>query len=764
MTKTKMELALPLALGLIFMLSLSPTSAHQNLKFADAKDEHHLPTKDFEGQSNLLTYIVHVKNPEDDNSLQSKDLHSWYNSLLPDSTQNQQRITFSYSNVVNGFAVKLTPEEAKALEEKEEIVSARLEKILSLHTTRTPSFLGLQQGLGLWKDSNFGKGIIIGMLDTGIDPSHPSFSDEGMPLPPAKWKGHCELTGKRTCNNKLIGAKNFMKQSSLPLDDSGHGTHTSSTAAGKFLQGASFFGNAKGTAVGMAPYAHLAMYKVCGSFGCPESAIISGLETAIEDGVDVLSLSLGGGGGGPEPYFDDPIAVAAFSAIQKGIFFSCSAGNEGPDNHSISNEAAWILTVGASTLDRKIIATAKLGNGEEFNGESVFQPKNFTPTLLPLVYAGANGNESSSFCAPGSLGNVDVKGKVVLCLRSEFVATEEIGKEVKNAGGAALILMNAPIEGYSTFADVHVLPATEVSYAAGLAIKDYINSTSTPTATIIFKGTVIGTPLAPEVTFFSSRGPSKTSPGLLKPDIIGPGMNIIAAWAESLDNNFPPFNIISGTSMSCPHLSGVAALVKNSHPDWSPAAIKSAMMTTAYALNRGGKPIVDQRLLPADVFAIGAGHVDPVKADDPGLVYDIEPNDYIPYLCGLGYTDKQIGIITKQNVKCSEVKSIAEAQLNYPSFAIRFRSPDPQFYTRTLTNVGPTNLTYTVIIDAPLAVGMSISPTQITFTEVKQKVTYTVGFVPEDKEISGKPKFAQGSIKWVSENYSASIPISVHFE
>ncbi|KAH1157273.1 hypothetical protein AAZX31_11G027600 [Glycine max] len=757
-----MELALPLALALIFVLiSIYPTSAHQNTEFVNAKEELDVP-------SSLLTYIVRVKKPQSqgDDSLQYKDLHSWYHSLLPASTktdQNQQRITFSYRNVVDGFAVKLNPEEAKALQEKEEVVSARPERTFSLHTTHTPSFLGLQQGLGLWTNSNFGKGIIIGILDTGITPDHLSFNDEGMPLPPAKWSGHCEFTGEKTCNNKLIGARNFVKNpnSTLPLDDVGHGTHTASTAAGRFVQGASVFGNAKGTAVGMAPDAHLAIYKVCDLFGCSESAILAGMDTAIQDGVDILSLSLGGP---PAPFFDDPIALGAFSAIQKGIFVSCSAANAGPFYSSLSNEAPWILTVGASTIDRRIVAAAKLGNGEAFNGESVFQPNNFTSTLLPLVYAGANGNDSSTFCAPGSLQSMDVKGKVVLCEIGGFVRRVDKGQEVKSAGGAAMILMNSPIEDFNPFADVHVLPATHVSYKAGLAIKNYINSTSTPTATILFQGTVIGNPHAPAVTSFSSRGPSLESPGILKPDIIGPGQNILAAWPLSLDNNLPPFNIISGTSMSCPHLSGIAALLKNSHPDWSPAAIKSAIMTSANTVNLGGKPILEQRLLPADVFATGAGHVNPLKANDPGLVYDLQPTDYIPYLCGLNYTDKEVGFILNQKVKCLEVKSIAEAQLNYPSFSIRLGSSS-QFYTRTLTNVGPANITYSVEVDAPSAVSISISPAEIAFTEVKQKVSYSVGFYPEGKNNRRKHPFAQGSIKWVSSNgkYSVSIPIAVIF-
>ncbi|KAK7366815.1 hypothetical protein VNO80_08813 [Phaseolus coccineus] len=746
MEKSKYVLELAFLLGLIFMLSTNATSF--------AKDH----------GNNLQTYIVHVKRPESRPTIESEELHNWYHSFLPQAS-NKDRMVFSYRNVASGFAVKLTPEEAKALLEKDEIVSARPERTLSLHTTHTPSFLGLRQGVGLWNSSNLGQGVIIGVIDTGIYPFHPSFNDEGMPPPPPKWKGHCEFTGQRTCNNKLIGARNLLKSANEepPFENFFHGTHTAAEAAGRFVENASVFGNAQGTAVGMAPNAHLAMYKVCNDkVGCTESAILAAMDIAIDDGVDVLSLSLGLGS---LPFVEDPIAIGAFAAIQNGVFVSCSAANSGPNYSTLSNEAPWILTVGASTIDRKIAASAVLGNGAEYEGESLLQPEDFSPTLLPLVYAGANGNLNSSFCLPGFLNNVDVKGKVVVCDIGGGFSSQVKGQVVLDAGGVAMILANPQSLGFSTFAVAHVLPAVEVSYVAGLAIKSYINSTTSPTATISFKGTVIGDALAPAVVSFSSRGPSQASPGILKPDIIGPGVNILAAWAVSVDNKIPAYNIVSGTSMSCPHLSGVAALLKSAHPDWSPAAIKSAIMTTANTVNLGGKPILDQRLLPADIFATGAGHVNPNKANDPGLVYDIQSDDYIPYLCGLGYEDREIGILVQRRVRCSGVKVIPEAQLNYPSFSIVMGS-DTQYYTRTLTNVGPAEATYIVDLVVPLAMGMSVNPSQITFTEVNQKVTFSVEFIPQIKENRGNHTFAQGSLSWirVSDKHTVRTPISVIFE
>ncbi|KAM5572673.1 subtilisin-like protease [Rosa sericea] len=720
----------------------------------------------------MQTYIVWVEKPVSDLIAQSEheDLGSWYQTFLPQTIANSNqlekpRMVYAYHNVATGFAAKLTAEEVEEMEKKDGFISAHPERNLQLHTTRSPNFLGLQQGMGLGKGPNYGEGVIIGILDSGIFPDHPSFSDEGVPPPPAKWKGKCDFSGT-VCNNKLIGARSFNGGKTTggpPVDDEGHGTHTSSTAGGNFVKGASVFGMANGTATGMAPHAHLAMYKVCSDEGCSESDIIAAMDTAVDDGVDVLSLSLGGGSA---YFYADGIAVGAFGAIQKGIFVSCSAGNDGPDYMTLSNEAPWILTVGASTIDRNIRATAKLGNGQEYDGESLFQPKDFGSKLLPLVYAGAHSNDSSALCDVWSLKNVE--GKVVVCEVGGGIGRIAKGVEVKRAGGVAMILVNPDFAGYTTIADAHVLPATHVSYAAGVSIKSYINSTSTPTATILFKGTVIGDQLAPKVAFFSSRGPSLASPAILKPDIIGPGVSILAAWPFSVDNateSKATFDIISGTSMSCPHLSGIAALLKSSHPDWSPAAIKSAMMTTADVLNLAGSAILDQTLLAADLFAIGAGHVNPSKANDPGLIYDIQPEDYIPYLCGLNYTSEQIAAITQQKVKCSKVGVIPEAQLNYPTFCIYIESGgEPQNYTRTLTNVGPANSTYEL---APLRLhkmDITVLPEVLTFTEINQKLTYRVVFAAQDGAGKDGIPFSQGYLSWVSHQHSVNSQISVVFD
>ncbi|KAF8031917.1 hypothetical protein BT93_D0972 [Corymbia citriodora subsp. variegata] len=738
-------------LGLICILSVSP--ANTAVALADSG-------------GSLSTYIIHVQKPTDKHFATSEDLDTFYRSFLPTtvtSSCQEQRMVHSYRHVLSGFAAKLTAEEAKAIRKKDGVLHVRPEEVLSLHTTHTPDFLGLHQGVGLWKDSNFGKGVIIGVLDTGIFPQHRSFSDEGLPPPPAKWKGRCVFNGT-SCNNKLIGARSFVSRgTSLPFDDVGHGTHTSSTAAGAFVRDASALGNAKGTATGMAPLAHLAIYQVCSFLWCLDGDLLAGFDAAIEDGVDVLSLSAGGES---KPFFADVIAMAAFAATKRGIFVSCSAGNEGPSDYSMSNEAPWVLTVGASTIDRSIKATARLGNGKEFDGETLYQPHDFHPVLLPLVYPRLNGDNSSAFCLPESLHNrSDYQGKVVVCYAVGGTRVSK-GQEVKDAGGAAMILVNGPMEGATTFAEKHVLPAVHLRYDVWREIQNYLSTASAPKATILFRGTHIGRSDAPTVASFSSRGPNKQSQGILKPDIIGPGVNILAAWPYSLDNSTDKkhsFNVIYGTSMACPHLSGVAALLKSVHPDWSPAAIKSAIMTTATTSNMKGQPILDQSLNPANIFTTGAGHVNPAKAVNPGLIYDIEPQDYIPYLCGLNYNDSAIKLIVKEVVTCSSIRSIPDYQLNYPSISLRFKDLVTKVsVTRTVRNVGPAKSSYRVVIDPIKGLdSIGVYPSKLEFTKANQTASFRVDFT---RNATSAPPIAQGAITWVSTKHSVRTPVSVVFE
>ncbi|PON64072.1 Peptidase S8, subtilisin-related [Trema orientale] len=630
-----------------------------------------------------------------------------------------------YRNVITGFAARLTLEEVKTMKRKAGVVFVTPENPLLLHTTRSPHFLGLSQtDVGPWKGSNFGEAPIIGVVDNGITPGHPSFSDEGMPP--------LFVTSQET---GLV----------LPLDEDGHGTQTSSIAAVNFVKGANVLGHANGTAAGMAPLAHLAIYKACTQGACPESAALAPIDAAIEDGVYVLSLPFSSFP--MKSFLQDPMQIAAFRAIQGGIFVTCSAGNVGPFNGSVSGPSPWVLTVGASTIDRRFRANARLGNRREYNGASLFQPTNFKSKLLPLVYP-ANDTTSPAFCEPQTLQRFDLKGKIVLCQGTGGAPGVSRGEAVKQAGAAAMIAVNEEFDSFSTIADLHVLPATQLSYTDGSKIKAYVNATRTPMATISFRGTKAGHSFsAPMVLSLSSRGPNLASPGILKPDILGPGVNILAAWPFPVGKTTDArssFHVSTGTSMACPHSSGVAALLKSSHPDWSPDAVKSAIMTTADTQNRKLKPILDYTSSPANLFATGAGNVNPSRPNDPGLVHR-----------GTSYNSAQGEVFGGEENSGSSAK--------VPVVSIVF-GPSPQSFTRTVTNVGPANSSYRVQVVSPPGVGLRVMPDVISFTEKKQRATYNVSFSLENDSGNGGQLSGQGFLRWVSSEHSDSrSPISVMF-
>ncbi|KAH9305977.1 hypothetical protein KI387_010381, partial [Taxus chinensis] len=262
------------------------------------------------------------------------------------------------------------------------VIPSSVDKI---HTTRSPHFLGLSgQDGNLWLRSHYGKDVIVGVLDTGIWPESESFHDGGLEPVPSKWKGTCEsgeMFDSSHCNKKIIGARYFFKgyeatygrlgksEYKSARDNEGHGTHTAATVAGSPVEGANFSGFANGTATGMAPQARLAIYKVLWGRGRGDGTdIAAAMEKAVADGVDIISLSLGGS---DRPFFQDPKAIIAFKAMEKGVFVSAAAGNDGPFPYTVSNTAPWMTTVGASTVDREFPGPVMLGNMETYRGTSL---------------------------------------------------------------------------------------------------------------------------------------------------------------------------------------------------------------------------------------------------------------------------------------------------------------------------------------------------------------------------------------------------------
>ncbi|KAK3133430.1 hypothetical protein QOZ80_6AG0536430 [Eleusine coracana subsp. coracana] len=741
--------------------------------------------------ANMATYIVYL-NPSLKPSPYATHLH-WHHAHLDALSLDPSRhLLYSYTAAApSAFAARLLPSHAEALRAHPAVAWVHEDALHPLHTTRSPSFMHLppyesaQGAVGGGSDD-----VIIGVLDTGVWPESPSFGDAGMGPVPARWRGTCDTNAtdfpSSMCNRKLIGARAFFRGFSAtgnassrassdamsPRDRDGHGTHTASTAAGAVVSDASLLGYASGTARGMAPGARVAAYKVCWRQGCFSSDILAGMDQAIDDGVDVLSLSLGGGAASLSR---DPIAIGALAATRRGIVVACSAGNSGPAPYTLVNAAPWIITVGAGTLDRTFPAYAELGNGESHAGMSLYAGDGLGDDKYPLVYNRGlrAGSNATKLCMTGTLDPAGVKGKVVLCDRGGNSRVEK-GQVVRLAGGVGMVLANTAQSGEEVVADSHLIPAVAVGASSGDAIRRYVESDAdNAEVALSFAGTALDVRPAPVVAAFSSRGPNRQVPQLLKPDVIGPGVNILAGWTGSLgptgliaDERRSAFNILSGTSMSCPHISGLAAFVKAARPDWSPSAIKSALMTTAYTLDNTGSPLLDAATnATATPWAFGAGHVDPVKALSPGLVYDASFDDYVAFLCAVGVSPQQVQAVSAAaaapNVTCTR-KLSNPGDLNYPSFSVVFRRKSSRSsvkYHRELTNVAESGGTYSVKVTGPSDISVSVKPERLVFNKTGDKVRYTVTFRCANARGPMDPA-AFGWLTWSSGDHEVRSPIS----
>ncbi|KAJ4781432.1 Subtilisin-like serine protease [Rhynchospora pubera] len=676
-------------------------------------------------------------------------LSELYISLLSAVIPDRSRFIYTYKSVINGFAAQLTMQELEKLSKQEWFAGTLPPKKYKITTTHTPAFLGLRppsiDPQGAWNTTNLGEGIIIGVIDTGITADHPSFRDDHLPAPPTKWRGHCDF-GPSLCNNKLIGARRVLNATQgehihyPPTDKHGHGTHVASTAAGAFVQGAGAYSSAVGMASGMAPRAHLAIYQVCDENGyCDGADVLKAIEYAVDDGVDVLSLSLGlSEDNDGHHVYEDHIAVGALKATLNGLVVSCAAGNDGPGFGTLNNDIPWILTVGASTTDRRELVVVELGDGTKFDGKALLQPKNWANGMFPLTHLGVkefNGYTNLRQCT-GKMDRRKVSGKILLC---PFDVEDPIQKaqNLRAAGvrGVIFVLFLSSL-GLDDVSVEYDFPYAEVLLTDGTKILNYINSLKNATATFSFRGTVMNKPHSPSLAAFSSRGPSLPFPGILKPDIVGPGSSILGAvppsYIDRTNRKSLLFDFMSGTSMATPHLSGIATLLKKAHPKWSPAAIKSAIMTTARIVDNNGELITDGGPItgPADLNGIGAGQVDPTRAIDPGLVYDIKGNEYISLLCGMGLTDSQIRIFISPSppVACSKVAKILQEQLNYPSITVSLKPNSTVVITRTVTNVGIAASTYIAKINVPKGISATVKPAVLRFNAKYEKISYTVTF------------------------------------
>jgi hypothetical protein len=620
---------------------------------------------------------------------------------------------YDYTYSFNGFAAKMSEAQATKLASLSGVMDVSKDVLMQPTTSTSPTFLGLDAADGLWQKaggvSKAGENVIVGIVDTGIWPEHPSFSDQtdltfrtgesgkrtqAYGTPPSYWSGSCqsgEQFSQDMCTNKLIGARYYLSgfghfgifqyDYKSPRDADSHGSHTASTAAGNHGVQATGAAASFGKISGMAPRARIAAYKVCWNGddgGCASSDSVAAIDQAVADGVDVINFSISG----TSTNFLDPVEVAFLFAARAGVFVAASAGNSGPGASTVAHPSPWLTTVAASTQARASEATLTLGNGSSYVGAS----SNTTATPGSVVLstaAGAAGAPPSNvaLCFPGSLDPAKVAGKIVVCDRGVNARIEK-SEVVQQAGGKGMILVNTSAN--SLNADLHYVPTIHVDHVAGASVKSYVTSAGASATAVI--GAVSGAAPAPKMAEFSSRGPLLGASGdLLKPDVSAPGVDILAAVSPDSGREF---DLLSGTSMSSPHVAGLGALLVQAHRDWSPMMIKSALMTTGYDT------------LDGDAFAHGAGHVKPNSATDPGLVYNHGFSDWLGFLKG-------------QNLIGNNVPPIKASDLNLASIAIG-KLAGTQTTKRKVTNVSSTASAYTASVSGLSGVDVSVSPASFT--------------------------------------------------
>ncbi|ONI72534.1 hypothetical protein BWI15_18475 [Kribbella sp. ALI-6-A] len=689
------------------------------------------------------------------------------------------KVTRNYSTALNAFVADLTGQQAAQLSTTAGVVSVVPDQLRQALDDKKPAdFLKLSGSQGVWKklggQADAGQGVVVGIVDTGIWPESASLSGPklgtkatpGDPYRPYRsgtttimhkadgntFTGQCATGEDFTadlCNTKLISARYFgdawlgmvppegREDYVSPRDGNGHGTHTATTAAGRYGVDVAEGGINFGTASGVAPAAKIAVYKALWegkdgvNSGGATSDILAAIEQAVADGVDVINYSVGSIF---ESSHTDPVQLAFLSAASAGIFVSAAGGNSGPDASTLDNTSPWVTTVGASTV-APYAATVALGNGQKFAGVSTtLGRQSATVGLLNGPRAKLEGvtDYDALNCLPNTLDPAKTAGKIVVCERGVGARVDK-SAEVKRAGGIGMVLLN--LFHQDALGDSHTVPTVHLDAPDSLTVKAYA-ATDTATAQLVPGNTSgVSTPY-PQMAEFSSRGPSLSSNGnLLKPDLAAPGVNVLAAVAPPT-NGGQSYAFYSGTSMAAPHVAGLAALYLGKHPDWSPMAVKSALMTTTSdVLGPDGK-------LDPNPFARGAGEVQPSKMLDPGLVYDSGDADWLGYLEGSGISTG------------TGAPSIDPSDYNAPSIAVG-QLVGTQTITRRVTAVTPGLYRATVSVPGMKAV---VSPSILTFSEAGQTKTFTVKLT-QDTATSNQT--TSGWLTWQGANASVRSPIVV---
>jgi subtilisin family serine protease len=619
-----------------------------------------------------------------------------------------------YRYAFNGVATTLTETEADRMASLPGVERVEREQTYQLHTDAGPAWIGAPS---IWDGSAVngprgtkGEGVVVGVIDTGVNHDHPSFADVGGDgynhlNPRGTFYGLCApVTGAPFCNDKLIGVWDFTGTS--PEDDNGHGSHTASTVAGNVLDAVIHAPTMTlGRRIsGVAPHANLITYKACDqvSGGCRGVSLTAAIDQATADAVDVINYSIGGGSQDP---WNDSSALAFLGARDAGIFVSASAGNDGPKPETIGSpsNAPWLLSVGASTHNRKFVNKLAGMSGGAGAAPADIAGKSITRGYGParIVYAG-NPPYDSGLCGEGPADAATGKalinpfepgtfnGEIVVCDRGGGYGRIEKAENVMEGGAGGFVLANDQENGDSLVGDAYPLPGVHISYNDGVALKAWLASGTGHTASISGMTPDEAAANGDVQASFSSRGPDKTVPDVLKPDITAPGVDILAAFHTPATNPLgpPEFSAISGTSMSSPHMAGAATLVRALHNSWTPAEVQSALMTTS--LTTGQRK--EDGLKPADPFDRGAGRVDLAKAGKAGLVLNETTANYEAANPALGGDPTTLNTASLADADCRGTCT----------------------WTRTVESTVGSAATWRVTTSAPRGVRLTVQPARFT--------------------------------------------------
>lgn len=691
------------------------------------------------------------------------------------------QIRRNYTAALNGFSATLTADQAVNLAKNPGVLAVAPDTQQAPDYSTT-DFLKLSGANGTWNKqfggkAGAGKGVVVGVIDSGYTPGSQFFAGKdvaplkgnpqvGVPYRTAggsiamlkadgsTFEGECQKGEKfngTACNSKVLSARYFSdafedsvaKQDRAPeelispVDVGSHGTHTASTAAGNadvetFVDGRSF-----GLTGGIAPAAKLSIYKICwedndpNTGGCYTSSAVDAINQAVLDGVDVLNYSISG----TTSTTTDPVSMAFLSAASAGIFVATSAGNSGPEASTVNHGEPWVTTVAASSFSQELQGTVEFSDGSKFRGASIMN-REVAGAGVVLAASAASGQAADpALCAPGSLDPAKIAGKVVVCDRGVY---DRVAKsaEVARAGGVGMILVN--LTASSLDADKHSVPTVHVNPPATATIKAKVAANPAITVSLANKDTT-GLPAEaqPQIAGFSSRGPLlATDSDLLKPDVAAPGVAVLAG-VSPIGAGGDEFGFMSGTSMASPHVAGFGALILGKNPTWSPAAVKSAMMTTAsdVKLADGSKN--------TDVLATGAGQVDPARMLAPGLVYDASTDDYLRFIQGTGVDLGMPGL-----------GSTRPRDMNVPSFSLGNLAGRIEV-TRTVTALTPG--VYSAKASVP-GMKVTVTPSVLSFGAAGEKRTFKVAFENQSAKLG---EFAAGSLTWQGANRTVTSPIAV---